>query len=96
MLKILTPAFFAREDTKTPMIFAGVSAVINVTLGVYLFFTIGFYGLALATSVAAWVNVICLGWLLIKNDNFAPDMRLLSRMPRIALACSPLAGLRYE
>jgi len=48
MLKILTPAFFAREDTKTPMIFAGVSALINVTLGVYLFFTIGFYGLALA------------------------------------------------
>ena len=91
MLKILTPAFFAREDTKTPMIFAGVSAVINVTLGVYLFFTIGFYGLALATSVAAWVNVICLGWLLIKNDNFAPDMRLLSRMPRIAVASAAMA-----
>jgi len=91
MLKILTPAFFAREDTKTPMIFAGVSALINVTLGVYLFFTIGFYGLALATSVAAWVNVICLGWLLIKDDSFAPDMRLLSRLPRIAMACAAMA-----
>ena len=65
--------------------------MINVTLGVYLFFTIGFYGLALATSVAAWVNVICLGWLLIKNDSFVPDMRLLSRMPRIALASAAMA-----
>ena len=91
MLKILTPAFFAREDTKTPMIFAGVSALINVTLGVYLFFTIGFYGLALATSVAAWVNVVCLAWLLIKDDKFSPDMRLLSRLPRIALASAAMA-----
>ena len=91
MLKILTPAFFAREDTKTPMIFAGLSAFINVTLGVYLFFTIGFYGLALATSVAAWVNVICLAWLLIKDDSFSPDMRLLSRLPRIILASGAMA-----
>ena len=91
LLKILTPAFFAREDTKTPMIFAGLSAFINVTLGVYLFFTIGFYGLALATSVAAWVNVICLGWLLIKDESFAPDMRLLSRLPRIAMASAAMA-----
>ena len=91
MLKILTPAFFAREDTKTPMIFAGVSALINVTLGVYLFFTIGFYGLALATSVAAWVNVVCLAWLLIKDESFTPDTRLLSRVPRIALASAAMA-----
>ena len=91
LLKILTPAFFAREDTKTPMIFAGVSAFINVTLGVYLFFTIGFYGLALATSVAAWVNVVCLAWLLLKDESFTPDMRLLSRLPRIVLASAVMA-----
>lgn len=90
-LKILTPAFFAREDTKTPMIYAGVSALINVTLGVYLFFTIGFYGLALATSVAAWVNVMCLAWILLKDNSFAPDMRLLSRLPRIVMASAAMA-----
>jgi len=92
MLKILTPAFFAREDTKTPMIFAAVSAIINVTLGVYLFFTIGFYGLALATSVAAWVNVICLAWLLLRDKSFTPDIRLISRLPRIALASAVMAA----
>ena len=91
MLKILTPAFFAREDTKTPMIFAGVSAVINLSLGVYLFFTVGFHGLALATSVAAWVNVVCLAWLLLKDDSFVPDNRLLTRTPRIVLASAAMA-----
>jgi putative peptidoglycan lipid II flippase len=56
-----------------------------------LFFTIGFYGLALATSVAAWVNVICLAAVLLRNENFAPDMRLLSRLPRIVLASAAMS-----
>lgn len=95
LLKVLTPAFFAREDTKTPMIFAALSAFINVTLGVYLFFAIGFYGLALATSVAAWVNVICLTVLLLRDNHFDPDYRLLSRVPRIALASAAMTVALY-
>ena len=96
LLKVLTPAFFARENTKTPMIYAGVSAVINIVLGLYLFHKIGFFGLALATSVAAWVNAICLIWILLKNRNFEPDKRLLSRLPRMTLACAAMAaGLNY-
>ena len=38
LLKVLTPAFFARENTRTPMIFAAMSAVINLALGATLFF----------------------------------------------------------
>ena len=91
MLKVLTPAFFAREDTKTPMIYAGLSAVINIGLGLYLFKSIGFQGLALATTVAAWTNVVCLTWILLKDDSFTPDMRLLSRLPRIAMASAVMA-----
>ena len=60
LLKVLTPAFFARENTKTPMVFAAISALINVTFGLYLFINIGFHGLALATSIAGWVNVLAL------------------------------------
>jgi len=91
MLKVMTPAFFAREDTKTPMIYAGISAVINIALGLYLFHAIGFQGLALATSVAAWTNVVCLTWILIRDGSFDPDTRLLSRLPRIALASAAMA-----
>ncbi len=91
LLKVLTPAFFARENTKTPMIYAGLSAVINIGLGLYLFHTIGFHGLALATSVAAWVNAICLIWILLKDNSFDPDKRLLSRLPRIVLACAAMS-----
>lgn len=86
LLKVLTPAFFAREDTRTPMIWAGVSAVINITLGFTLFHTVGFEGLALATSVAAWVNVIGLAVLLTRSQHLVTDTRLRKRLPRIALS----------
>ncbi len=92
LLKILTPAFFARENTKTPMIYAAISAVVNLTVGATLFFKVGFYGLALATSIAAWGNVVCLAYVLRREGHFLTDRRLRLRLPRIA-ACSMLMGV---
>ena len=86
LIKVLTPAFFARENTKTPMFYAGISAVINLVFGYLLFLKVGFWGLALATSFAGWVNVFFLTRALLRNGNFAPDASLKSRLPRIALA----------
>lgn len=96
LIKVLTPAFFARENTKAPMVFAAVSAVVNIVLGLLLFNLIGFEGLALATSIAAWVNVACLSRSLFKTTHLDPDKRLISRLPRIALASAVMgAGLWF-
>lgn len=86
LIKVLTPAFFARENTKTPMIYAAISAVINLTLGFVLFVKLGFWGLAVATSIAGWVNVFFLMRTLLRQGDFTPDARLLDRLPRIAFA----------
>ncbi len=92
LLKILTPAFFARENTRTPMIWAGVSAVINLSLGYALFKVIGFEGLALATAVAAWVNVIGLSVLLLRSGDLTLDARLTRSFPRMVLASAVMGG----
>lgn len=86
LIKVLTPAFFARENTKTPMIWAGVSAVVNVTFGLILFHGIGFEGLALATTLAGWTNVLGLSLILRRDKFLTLDRRLLTRLPRIGLA----------
>ena len=86
LLKILTPAFFARENTKTPMIWAAINAVINLALGYALFRQIGFEGLAIGTAAAAWVNVVGLWIILYREKHFLVDRRLVSRLPRVALA----------
>ncbi|WP_017932324.1 murein biosynthesis integral membrane protein MurJ [Robiginitomaculum antarcticum] len=92
LIKILTPAFFSRENTKSPMIYAGVSAVVNMVFGAALFFTIGFYGLALATTIAAWVNVALLYRSLHKSKHYVPDAQLLKRLPRLILASAVMGA----
>jgi putative peptidoglycan lipid II flippase len=64
LIRVLQPGFFAREDTKTPTVFAGISVVANIGLSLALFPTFAHVGIAIATSVAAWANAILLAiWL---------------------------------
>lgn len=90
--KVFAPGFFAREDTKTPMVFAMVNAGVNIVLSYILFFKIGVVGIAIATSVAGWINTGLLMGRLIQLGHYRPDKRLLSKLPRLALA-SVLMGL---
>ena len=68
-MKVLVPAFFSRQDTKTPMIIAFVSLLLNVILNYLLAFQFqyGHLGLAIASSVAAFISVIILS-VLLKNE----------------------------
>ncbi|GHF15863.1 putative lipid II flippase MurJ [Kordiimonas sediminis] len=58
--KILTPGYFARKDTKSPVKFATISLVVNTSLNLLLIGPLGHVGLALATAIAAWLNVALL------------------------------------
>ncbi len=94
LVKVLQPAFFAREDMVTPLRIAVASVVINILLALVLFWQIGFVGLALATAIAAWVNAGLLAVGLRRRGFLTPDRRLKSRLPRILVASLVLgAGL---
>lgn len=60
MVKIFTPAFYARRDTKTPFKIAVLCVGINVMLNLVLMQFWEHVGLALATSIASWVNSLLL------------------------------------
>jgi putative peptidoglycan lipid II flippase len=90
LIKVLQPGYFARENTKTPMLIAGVTVIVNIVFSIILFDSMGHIGIAIATSIAAWVNVALL---LFGLRNFwKPDARLKSRMPKIFIA-SAVMGL---
>ena len=61
LIRVFLPGFFAREDTRTPMIYAGVSAGVNIVGSLSMFFVLGHVGIAIATSLAAWTNAMLLG-----------------------------------
>ena len=93
LAKVLTPPFFAREDTRRPMIFSVASVVITVVLGAALFFLLersgrdGVLGLAIATSVSAWANVALLGGTLVREKAWGLSGRFVSRLTRVLAAC---------
>jgi len=70
LIRVLQPGFFAREDTRTPTVFAGISVVANIVLSLALFPTFAHVGIAIATSFAAWANAILLAVWLARRGHF--------------------------
>jgi len=60
LIKVLQPGFFARENTRAPMIMAGITVLVNIVVSLLLFAPLGHVGIAIATTIAAWVNVLLL------------------------------------
>ena len=86
LVKVLTPGFYARQDTKTPVRYAMISVGVNIALNLALIPSVGHVGPPLATAIAATINVALLYRTLAKRGHFAADARLKRRLPRLALA----------
>jgi len=88
----LTPGYYARSDTRTPVRFALVAIAVNIAGNIALIPTIGYLGPPIATAVSAAINAALLFWTLRKRGQFKADARLLRRLPRLALAAAIMGG----
>jgi putative peptidoglycan lipid II flippase len=91
LTKVLTPGFFAREDTRTPVKIAVVCLISNVVIALTLIWWLAHVGIALATALSAWLNAGLLGRGLWRDGLFQPDARLRRRLPRILGASMAMA-----
>jgi putative peptidoglycan lipid II flippase len=86
LIKVLRPAFYAREDTVTPFRYAVAAMIANTVLGLILFAILGFVGIAIATAVASWLNVALL-WSRLNRSGFLEiDARLRRKGKQILLS----------
>ena len=92
LTKVFQPGYFAREDTKTPMYYAGISMMVNVVVSFALFSTMGHIGIAIATTIAGWVNAALLWMTLSKRGHFILDAGAKRAIPRILLASVIMGG----
>jgi putative peptidoglycan lipid II flippase len=78
-MKVLVPAFFSRQNTKTPMLIASLSLLINIFLNYLLafYFGLGHLGLAVGSSISAIVSVVILS-LILKRDGLISFSGILS------------------
>ena len=90
--KVLNAAFFAQENTKNPVIYAIIGTVSNTVISLSLISFIGHVGIALATGLAAWIQVGFLIRGLKKNGAVDLDIDFRRRMRGMAVASAGLLG----
>jgi len=95
LTKIFTPAFYAREDMRTPLWASLISVVINIAGSLVLFPRLGVSGIALATSLAGWISVLFLGQRLVSGGLFRLTAVTLKRMALILIASALMGGLLW-
>ena len=77
LAKVMAPGFFAQQNTKTPMYYALWTIGLNLILALAFGFYWGFVGIALATSLAGWLNVFLLAGGLYKRGLWRWSQHLL-------------------
>ena len=70
LIKVLTPIFFAYEDAKPPLLLSLINLFLNTLLSIIFFKSFGFVGIALATTLSAWINAILLYIFLVRKKYF--------------------------
>ncbi|MFB2549874.1 murein biosynthesis integral membrane protein MurJ [Ensifer soli] len=95
-IKALNPGFFAREDTRTPMVITGLSVAVNCVLAVTLFPLFAERGIATAEAASGWLTAIALFVMLVKRGHWQWEAALAGRVARmLAVTVAMAFALQY-
>jgi putative peptidoglycan lipid II flippase len=93
LIKVLAPGYYARQDTKTPVKIGLIAMGINMLFNLALIFPLQHAGLALATSLSAFVNAALLYRGLRKQGVYMPDESWPGMWLKVLLASAGMAGV---
>ncbi|GHA02457.1 murein biosynthesis integral membrane protein MurJ [Ignatzschineria ureiclastica] len=99
IIRILAPVYFSRQNTKTPMYFSLIAIGTNILLQLILVRYYQHAGLALSSSIAAWVNALLLaGGLIVMKVHYFKDLltrKMLALLPANGLLIVALIGVNH-
>jgi putative peptidoglycan lipid II flippase len=91
LVKVLTPGFYGRGDTMTPLKIGVAAVLLNLAMNLVFMRPLQAVGPALATSLASLFNALLLGLVLRKRGHFVFDTAARRRIPRILIAGAIMA-----
>jgi putative peptidoglycan lipid II flippase len=94
-VKVCVQGFYATHDTRTPVIVAASSMLLNIALILMLVGPLGFRGLATATATSYSVNAIMLYALLSRRYGLLCDAHFAGALGRIVLATLLMCAAVY-
>src|SRR4051794_25774858 len=86
LIRSVVATFFARGDTANPVKAALSAAAVNIAFKILLVGTLAQVGLALATSIGAWINLLLVLWLAARRGLIGLDPGLARAVLKIAAA----------
>ena len=92
LIRSAVATFYARKDTATPVKAALTGVAVNVALKVALVGSLAQVGLALATAVGAWINLVLILFFAIRRDFLEIDRAFLISLVKLALSGTVLAA----
>src|SRR5262245_9003751 len=92
LIRSAVATFFARKDTATPMKASLTGVAVNVALKVALVGSLAQVGLALATAVGAWINLVLVIGFAVRAGYLTLDRVLLQAFAKFAVAGAILGG----
>jgi putative peptidoglycan lipid II flippase len=95
LMRSMSTTFLARGDTFTPVKALLFAVLINVALKVLLYDGYAQVGLAFATSIGGWVNLMLLSWFAIRAGLFTLDRDLVRSVLYLAVATAVMAMMLW-
>src|SRR6185312_942030 len=95
LIRSVVAPFLARGDTATPVKAALIGTAVNIVFKIVLMGPLAQVGLALATSIGAWINFVLVLWLAARAGFIAIDGELKSSLGKLALAGFALAVVLF-
>lgn len=96
LVMLLARAFYALKDTKTPVMISLGSLVINIVLALLFSRSLGVAGLALAYSIASFIDMFLLLIVLRLRVNNLDDLNIIKCVLRIILASFVMGAVVYS
>src|SRR5262249_11830605 len=104
LIRSVTATFLARGDTATPVKATLTAVAVNVACKVALMGSLAQVGLALATSIGAWLNLVLVVWFAVRAGHLGLDPGLRRSVGKLVaaglvlalvlwLAAAPIASL---
>src|SRR6202167_5205964 len=91
LIRSVVAPFLARGDTLTPVKAALTGTAVNIVCKVALMGSMAQAGLALATSIGAWINFVLVLWFAARAGLIAADAALRSSLVKLAAAAAAFA-----
>jgi putative peptidoglycan lipid II flippase len=95
LVKVLTPAYYARKDVKTPVWIAMGVLAAGIVANFMLIPVLGIYSLATVTSASAWINFVLLFSILYARNHFRMPAWLMSRVGKQLIAALAMSASLY-